>query len=304
MTVHSAQAIRSSEALRMGRRSATKGLYAEAISFYEKGLAQNPDDVALLNNLADACLKGGRIDRAASYANRAVEAAPDDAFPDVTLGQVLQGQGKHKEAVARVLQAQQKLERLVPEFEGITFDSIERLVKRLSTRAKFELAGKEWIRIIYVVKSLVETCKVELGYVRKGVSWHFLHEIRQGALQDVAANYRRFKQKVGIHGDGPSAIARTVGAVAAVTGAQQVTLGEQTADRCTIQVLACWRHSVIRSMGLDDSPGWIPCSVSCAEHMDCAARAINPAIGFSFSATVPDGAPCCRGVFAKDMGRQ
>lgn len=299
MAIYSADTTGWNEALRTGQRSASKGLYAEAISIYEKGLEDGRDDGVLLNNLADACLKNGQLDRAEAYARKAVQGEPDEALPQVTLGQILQGQEKHKDAVGCVLKAKEKLEMMAPELRGITFDSIEQLIDRLSTQAKFELAGKDWIRIVYLVKSLIETYQVELGYVKRGVSWEFLEEIRAGSLESVGPSHRRFKQKVGIRGEDASAVARTVGAMATITGSPQVKPGRQTTTRSFIEIPTCWRHSVIRSLDLDTQPGWVPCSRVCVEYMSCAAQAINPDIGFSFSSTLADGAPRCEGVFER-----
>ena len=297
MPLYNVDTTSCSEPLRMGYQSAAKRLYGEAVSFYQKGLDESPNDIALLNNLADACLNNGQLDRAESCAKKAVGSAPDEALPEVTLAQILQAQGKHEEAVACVLKAQEKLEELAPELRDIAFDSIEQLVQTLPIKAKFELAGKDWIRIIYLVKSLIETYQLQLQYHEQGVSWEFLHDMRRVSLEGVGARYRHFKQKLGISGEDAVAIGRTVGAMAAITGSMQVGLGQKTATRCTIQIPTCWWHSVLRSMGLDGSPGWIPCSRLCAEHMNCVARAINPAVRFSFSSTLADGAECCEGVF-------
>ena len=297
MPLYNVDTTSCSEAIRMAQRSVRKGLYAEAISFYEGSLDAGANDVILLNNLADACLRNGQLDRAESYAMRAVGAAPHEALPEVTLGQILQAQGRHKDAVARVLAAKEKLEALAPELCGIAFDSIEELIEKLPIKAKSELAGKDWIRVIYLVRSLIETYEVELGYVEQGLSWECLEEFRRDSLREAAASHLRFKEKVGISGIGATAVARTVCGVAAISGAEQVKLDGQAAGGCAIRVLTCWRHSVIRSMGVHASPGWVPCSQLCAEKMNCIARAIDPAVGFSFSTTLASGAACCEGVF-------
>jgi Flp pilus assembly protein TadD len=66
------------DSTRAGSASFTQGDFESARASYEAALANNPDDPAALNNLAQALLRTGDLDGAVARLQRAVELAPDE----------------------------------------------------------------------------------------------------------------------------------------------------------------------------------------------------------------------------------
>ncbi len=205
--------------------------------------------------------------------------------------------GEHDKAVDCILEARRIFEESVPELGDVVFDSIEEVIKRLPARVKFDVASQDWIRIVYLVKSLKSNYETERDYVKRGVSWEFLFDIRKKSLGPVGEKYLWSKEKLGIKGNGAAAIAKTYGAMCAIIGSPKVELTEKKEECCEIRIPACWQYSVMKSMGLDKEPGWVECSCMCAEHVASIAEAINPDVDFEFTSTLPDGCKYCEGVF-------
>ena len=286
-----------SHPLRTGYKHAVKGDYENAINSYEDALREEGNQILIYNNLADAYMNLGELDRALDYAQKAADCAEDKVVPCVTLGEIHQAKGEHKKAVDCIVKAQNLLEESVPELKDVVSDSIEGVIKRLPARVKFDVASKDWIRIIYLVKSLKSNYEMERNYVRKGVSWEFLLDIRKKSLSSIGQKYLWSKEKLGIKGNDAAAIAKTYGAMCAIIGSPQVKLKEKEEEYCVIRIPACWQYSVIKGMGLDKDPGWVKCSCMCAEQLNSIAKAINPDVNFEFTSTLADGHKYCEGMF-------
>jgi len=297
MATFSVDKIGWSHALRMGYKHAIKGEYEDAISSYEDALKKGENQALIYNNLADAYVNLGQFDRALDYAQKAADCAEDKVVPYVTLAEIYQAKGKHKKAVDCVVKAQNLFEESVPELKDVVFDSIEEVIKKLPARVKFDVASKDWIRIIYLVKSLKSNYEMERNYVRKGVSWEFLLDIRKKSLSSIGQKYLWSKEKLGIKGNDAAAIAKTYGAMCAIIGSPQVKLKEKEEEYCVIRIPACWQYSVIKGMELDKDPGWVKCSCMCAEHINTIAKTINPDVNFEFTSALPDGHKYCEGMF-------
>ncbi len=179
----------------------------------------------------------------------------------------------------------------------MSFDSIEEVIEKLPTRVKFDIASKDWIRIIYLVKSLRSNYQVERDYIKKGVSWELLLDIRKKSLSSIGQKYLWSKEKLGIRGNDAIAIAATYGTMCAIIASPKVKVLDRSKTSSSVRISACWQYSVIKSMELDKDPGWVKCSCMCAEYINTVARAINPDASFEFNSTLADGDRYCEGVF-------
>jgi len=287
-----------SHPLRTGYKHAVKGDYENAINSYEDALKEGENQVLIYNNVADAYMNLCQLDRALDYAQKAAKCAVDKVVPYVTLGEIHRAKGEHKNAVDCIVKAQNLLEESVPELKDVISDSIEEVIKKLPARVKFDVASKDWIRIIYLVKSLKSNYEMQRDYVRAGVSWEFLLDIRRKSLSSIGQKYLWSKEKLGIKGSDAVAIANTYGAMCAIIGSPQVEVGQKSETSSSIRIPVCWQFSVVKSMELDEDPGWVKCSCMCAECINAIAKAINPAANFEFSSTFPNGDKYCEGVFS------
>jgi len=297
MAVYNVNKIGWSHPLRMGYKHAVKGEYEDAIGPYEEALKEGENQVLIYNNLADAYMNLGQFDRALDYAQKAVDCAEDKVVPYVTLAEIYQAKGEHKKAVDRVVKAQILFEESVPELKDVVLDPIEEVIKKLPARIKFDVASKDWIRIIYLVKSLKSNYEMQRDYVRGGVSWEFLLDIRKKSLSSIGQKYLWSKEKLGIKGNDAAAIAKTYGAMCAIIGSSKIKVVEKNRTSSSIRIPACWQYCVIKSMELDKDPEWVKCSCMCAEYINAVAKAINPNANFEFSSTFADGDKYCEGVF-------
>jgi len=296
MAVYSTDKIGWSHALRTAYNCAANGSYEDAIKHYKEALEEGTRQVLIYNNLADAYMNAGRLDPAIICAEEAV-AKTQEAVSYVTFGEIYQAKGEYERAVDCILRAQEIFERSVPELKDMVFDSMEEVIKKLPARVKFDLASKDWIRTIYLVKSIRSNYQAEREYVMGGVSWKFLLEVRKKNLKLIGEKYLWSKEKLGIKGNDADAAANTYGAMSAIIGSPKVKVVEKSGVSSSIRISACWQHSVIKSMRLDKDPGWVKCSCMCTEHINAMARAINPNAGFEFSSTLADGGKCCEGRF-------
>ncbi len=186
----------------------------------------------------------------------------------------------------------------MPEIKDALFDTIEEVIKKLPTREKFELASKDWVRLIYLVKYTEATFRMERDLInRHGGTWKGLLKGKKLALETIGAKYLSSKERLGIKGDDAAAIAKTYGAMSAIIGSPRVKVVEKGAEQSTIRVMGCWQYSVVRSMGLDRDPGWVKCSFYCTEYINNVAGAINQRVRFEFDSTLPDGDKYCEGTF-------
>ena len=308
MTTWSTDKVNWSQTLRTAYKSAANGDYKNAIKFYKEALKERTNTVLIYNNLADVYMNRGQLDEALVCVEEALKRIANEPVPHVTLGEIYQAKGEHKKAVDCTLKARQIFEESVPELKDMVFDSIEEVIKKLPTRVKFDVATCDWIRIIYLVKSLSSNYEMERDYIKRGVSWEFLLDIRKKSLSSIGQKYLWSKEKLGIKGNGAAAIAKTFGAMCAIIGSPKVKVVEKREeystiripacpDSCSIRVGACWQYSVIKSMELDKDPGWVKCSCMCSEYINTVARAINPDIDFEFSSTFADGHKYCEGTF-------
>lgn len=288
-----------SHSMKMGHRSALKGDYASSIGYYLDALNGGSDNASLIyNNLADSYMNAGQLELAMEQATNAIDDAQDKTLPYVTLAEICQARGEHEKGVEYIHRAREILEEAMPEMKDALFDTIEEVIKKLPTREKFELASKDWVRIIYLVKYTEATFQMERDLInRHRGTWKGLLEAKKLALESIGDKCLSSKEKLGIKGDDAAAIARTYGAMSAIIGSPKVKVLDKGATQSTIQVTGCWQYSVIKSMGLDQDPGWVSCSFYCTEYINNVARAINPAARFEFDSTVPDGSKYCEGSF-------
>ncbi|MCK4389575.1 MAG: hypothetical protein KAV83_04975 [Desulfobacterales bacterium] len=270
-----------------------------SIEHYLQALNERSDNGALIhNNLADSYMNAGQLDLAVEQAKDAISKAQDKTLPYVTLGEIHQAMGEHEKAVECVHRAQEIFEELMPEMKDALFDTIEEVIKKLPTREKFELASKDWVRMIYLVKYTEATYQMERGLIeRHGGTWKGLLKAKKLALNSIGQKYLSSKERLGIKGNDAAAIAKTYGVMAAIIGSPKVKVLEKSATQSTIRVSACWQYSVIRSMGLDQDPGWVNCSFYCTEYINNVARAINQTARFEFESSLPDGNKYCEGIF-------
>jgi len=299
MATYSLDKIGWSHSMRMGTRCAGKGDYEASIQHYLQALKEDSNNPALiLNNLADSYMNIGKLDSAVEQAREAISKAQDKTLPYVTLGEIYQARGEHEKAVECIHRAQEIFEELMPEMKDALFDSIEEVIKKLPTREKFEVASKDWVRIIYLVKYTQATYQMEKDLIRRQMgSWKDLLEAKKIALNSIGQKYLSFKEKVGIKGNDAAAIAKTYGAMSAIIGSPKVKILERNATKSTIRMTACWQYSVIKSMGLDQEPGWVRCAYMCSEYINNVAKAINRNASFEFNSTYPDGSKYCQGMF-------
>ncbi|MBU4311921.1 MAG: tetratricopeptide repeat protein, partial [Candidatus Omnitrophica bacterium] len=275
----------------------SNGDYENAIRYYKEALKQGTENGIIYNNLADVYMNADQLDAALESAEEAINRARNAAVPYVTVGEIYQAKGEHERAIDYIVKAQEIFEESMPELKNMDFDSIEEVIKRLPTRVKFDIASKDWIRIIYLVKSMRSNYRAERDYIKRGVSWEFLLDIRKKNLNSIGQRYLWSKEKLGIKGDDAIAIANTYGAMCAIIGSPKVKVKEKNKTSSSIRIPACWQYSVIKSMELDKDPGWVKCSCMCAEYINAVARAINPNASFEFSSTLADGDRYCGGKF-------
>lgn len=299
MTTYSLDKVGWSFSMRMGTRCAGKGDYETSIQHYLQALKEDSNNSALiLNNLADSYMNINQLDSAMVQASEALRIAQDKTLPYVTLGEIHQARGEHQEAVECIQQAQKIFEELMPEMKDALFDSIEEVIKRLSTREKFEVASKDWVRIIYLVKYTQANYQMERDLIKKQCgSWKDLLEAKKIALYSIGGKYLSSKEKLGIKGNDAAAIAKAYAAMSAIIGSPRVKVLEKGAAQSTIRMTSCWKYSVIKSMELDQEPGWVNCAYTCSEYINNVAKAINPAANFEFNLTLPEGHNYCQGVF-------
>ena len=288
-----------SQAMKMGLRSAFKGDYEASIGYYIDALDGGSDDAALIyNNLADSYMNAGQLDLAVEQAKNAIDDARDKTLPYVTLAEICQAKGQHEKGVEYIHRAREILEEAMPEMKDALFDTIEEVIKKLPTREKFELASKDWVRLIYLVKYTEANYQMERDLIKRyGGTWKSLLKGKKLALETIGAKYLSSKERLGIKGDDATAIANTYGAMSAIIGSPKVKVVKKNAAQSTIRVSACWQYSVVRSMGLDQDPGWVNCSFYCTDYINNVARAINPAARFEFESSLPEGNKYCEGNF-------
>ncbi|MBU4445765.1 hypothetical protein KJ656_11890 [bacterium] len=285
--------------MRMGHRCAGKGDYGDSIRHYLKALNEDSGNAAIIyNNLADLYMNIGQLDLAMEKAKQAVSKAQDKTLPFVTFGEIYQALGEHKKAVDCIQQAQEIFEEMMPEMKDVLFDSIEEVIKKLPTREKFEVASKDWVRIIYLVKYTKANYQMEKDLIkRQRGSWKDLLEAKKIALESIGQKYLLSKKRLGIKGSDAAAIANTYGAMSSIIGSPKVKVLTKSAKQSIIRMSSCWKYSVIKSMGLDQEPGWVDCAYMCSEYINNVAKAINPAAKFKFNSTLPEGHKYCEGVF-------
>jgi len=296
MAVWSTDKVGWSTTLRTAYKYASNSDYENAVKYYKEALKEETNEALIYNNLADVYMNAAQFDQALVCAKEAI-GKTQEAVPYVTFGEIYQAEGEHGKAVDCILKAQEIFEESVPELKNMAFDSIEEVIKKLPPRIKFDLASKDWLRTIYLVKSLKSNYQAERDYTRRGVSWEFLLDIRKKSLGSIGQKYLWSKEKLGIKGNDAGSIANTYGAMCAIIGSPKVKVVEKKEEYSTIQIPACWQYSVIRSMGLDKDLGWVKCSCMCAEQLNTVAKAINPNAAFEFSSTLADGHKYCEGVF-------
>ncbi|MFQ6075852.1 MAG: tetratricopeptide repeat protein [Candidatus Bathyarchaeia archaeon] len=284
--------------LRMGVKHANRGDYEDSIKCYKEAIEQDPDNVTIIfNNLADAYMNLGQLDEAMKYGREAVDRAPDQPISYVTLGEIHQAKGEHKEAVRYILRALNAYEEMTPQLRGALGDSIEEIVKKLPAELKLEIALKDWVRIIYFVKYLRATYQLERGIIEKsGASWKEFSSLREKPIAELVSKHLWAKERLGIKGDDAAAIANTFGAITTIAGSARVKVVEKSERRAVILIPTCWRYTVIKEMELDREKGWIECSEMCTKIINTLAKAINPNASFKFSATLPGGDKRCMGV--------
>ncbi len=299
MATFSQDKIGWSFSMRMGTRCAGKGDYEASIQHYRDALEEDSDKAPLvLNNLADAYMNIGQFDLAMDQAKEAVNRAEDKTLPCVTLGEIYQAKGGHEKAVECISRAQEIFEEVMPEIKDALFDSIEEVIKKLPVREKFEVATKDWVRIIYLVKYTQAIYQMEKELIkRQKGSWKDLLEAKKITIKSIGQKYLTYKEKLGIKGNDAAAIARTYGAMSAIIGSPKVKVLEKSAVQSTIRMTACWQYSVIKSMGLDQEPGWVKCSYTCSQYINNVAKAINQDVQFEFNSTLPEDHDYCQGVF-------
>ncbi|MBQ3059044.1 MAG: tetratricopeptide repeat protein [Desulfovibrio sp.] len=78
--------------------SAMGGMGGDAIGALMQQAAREPENAALLIQLAEALMQGQKWDAAATFAQRAVALKPDSPHPLYLLGVIRHNQGQHKEA--------------------------------------------------------------------------------------------------------------------------------------------------------------------------------------------------------------
>ena len=297
MALYGEDKIGWSRTLRMGYKCACKGDYEDSIKYYQEALREGTDGALIHNNLADAYMNIGQLHLAMDNVEKAISKAQDKVVPYMTLGEIYQAEEKHKSAVECILKAQDIFEESSPEVRNLEFNSIEEIIKRLSTKTKFDLVNKDCIRLIYLVKTMKSSYQKLKDYRRRGVSWEFLLDMRKKALGSVGSKYLWSKEKLGIKGDDAAAIASTYGGVSAIIGSPSIKVIEKKREYSKIQISACWEYSVIKSMELDKDPGWVKCSSICTEYINNVAKAVNPGAVFEFNSTLPDGCQYCEGTF-------
>ncbi|ODS33527.1 MAG: hypothetical protein SCARUB_01351 [Candidatus Scalindua rubra] len=284
-----------SYSLRMGFQSATKGNYEDSVKFYKEALKEEPKKAIIYNNLADAYMNLGQLDQAVRFAKEAIARPQEQTLSYVTLAEVYRDMGEHKQAIDCILKALEIYEEAVPQLKDMLFGPIDEIMKKLPPHLKLEVASCNWIRTMYLVKYIRHTYEMEKSYVDKGVAWEVLLDFKKKSLSSIGSKYLAAKKNLGIKGSDTAAIAKTCAAVSSITGKQRIKIIEEDESRALIQIFACWECSVIKSMELDKSDGWISCSHMCQEHINTVAKAINPRANFVFTSTLADGDKYCEG---------
>ena len=82
-----------------------QGRHAEAMEFFARGLAGNPDDVVLLSHQGLTQMRMGNVRAAQASLERAVTLDPSYPQAQFNLGVLRFGQGRHPDAIARFRQA-------------------------------------------------------------------------------------------------------------------------------------------------------------------------------------------------------
>ena len=295
MTMYGRNKLGWSYDLRMGFQSATKGNYEESIEFYKDALNEDPENAVIYNNLADAYMNLGQLDQAAKYAKQAISRPQEQTLSYVTLAEIYRDRGEHKQAIDSILKGVEIYEQAVPELKDTLFGPIDEIIKKLPAHLKLEVASCDWVRTMYLVKYLKHTYEMEKGYVDKGVTWEVLFDFKKKSLSSIGNKYLAAKKNLGIKGSDAPAIAKTYAAMSTITGKQKIKVTEIDESRALIQISACWECSVIKSMELDKTDGWIGCSHICQEHITTLAKAINPRADFAFTSTLVDGNKYCEG---------
>lgn len=295
MTMYGRNKLGWSYNLRMGFQSAAKGNYEESIKFYKDALDEDPESAIIYNNLADAYMNLGQLDQAAKYAKEAINMPQEQTLSYVTLAEIYRDRGEHKKAIDCIFKGLEIYEQAVPELKDTLFGPIDEIIKKLPAHLKLEVASCDWVRTMYLVKYIKHTYEMEKGYVDKGVAWEVLFDFKKKSLSSIGSKYLSAKKNLGIKGSDAGAIAKTYAAMSTITGKQKIKVVEKNESQALIQISSCWEFSMIKSMELDKSDGWISCSSLCQEHINTVAKAINPGADFAFTSTLVDGDKYCEG---------
>ncbi len=78
-----------------------QGRHREAMAFFAKGLAENPEDVVLLGHQGLTQMQMGEVDAAEESLTRAVRLDPAYAEAQFNLGVLRYGRCQHRDAIAR-----------------------------------------------------------------------------------------------------------------------------------------------------------------------------------------------------------
>ena len=279
--------------LRLGFQSAIQGNYEDSIKFFKEALKEEPENAVIYNNLADAYMNLGQLDEAEEYAKEGIDKPEEKTLSYVTLAEIYRSMGEHKHAIDCIIKALEIYEEKVPELKDALFGPIDEIMQRLPTHLKLEVASCDWVRTMYLVKYLKHVYEMEKGYVDRGATWKVLSEFKKKSLNGIGSKYLEAKKNLGIKGSDAGAIAKTYATMAAITGKQKIKVVENGERAAIIRILACWECSVIKSMELDKSDGWVSCM--CQEQINEVAQAVNPQASFTFSSTIVGGSEHCEG---------
>jgi Tfp pilus assembly protein PilF len=76
-----------------------QGKFAEAMEFYDKAIAADPNDAFIRTRMAESCQANDDWAQAEIHRKRAIEIAPNDAEVQCAMGQFLLDRGQPKEAL-------------------------------------------------------------------------------------------------------------------------------------------------------------------------------------------------------------